>query len=334
MKAYISVCPIGCFGFDEKGKLLAYKLFPKDPARIAECLKSYRKGSKTPEESYVLDKLSGYDVYRGGIADAKVRNFRELALGFGWVKSEQELNKIITEVNVNLTGNEIKKVKRDKLLMSAIGVLDELDRVLNSFSERLREWYGLSFPGLGKLVDSHERFAKIVSSGPERGDKKIIRAMENSGIPLSGEDMDIVKGFSGSILELCKLKKSLTKYLEGLSREISPNISGVAGALLSSRLIALAGGLEKISRMPSSTIQLLGAEKALFRHLRGKGKAPKYGVIFGHPLVQNAKPENKAKVARLLSSKISIASKLDHFSGEDRGEKLRKELGEEVRRLR
>ena len=98
------------------------------------------------------------------------------------------------------------------------------------------------------------------------------------------------------------------------------------------RLIALAGGLEKLAKMPSSTVQLLGAEKALFRHLKGEGKSPKFGIIFSHTLIQNAPKEMKGKVARLIAAKLSLAARIDNFSKEDRGEELREELDEQVKK--
>src|SRR4030065_417735 len=113
-----------------------------------------------------------------------------------------------------------------------------------------------------------------------------------------------------------------------------PNFSAVAGPLLGARLLSVAGSLDRLAMMPSSTIQLLGAEKALFRHLKGEGKAPKYGILFGHPLIQQATKETKGKVARLVAAKLSIAARLDRFAGKDEGESLRKQLEESMRKIR
>ena len=128
-------------------------------------------------------------------------------------------------------------------------------------------------------------------------------------------------------------RKMLSKYLENITAAALPNTSKVAGPVLTARLLSLAGGLEKMSKMPSSTIQLLGAEKALFRHMRGEGKAPKYGVLFGHPLIQAAPKELKGKVARIISARIALAARTDNFSDKDQGDDMKKDMEEQVRKI-
>jgi nucleolar protein 56 len=127
-------------------------------------------------------------------------------------------------------------------------------------------------------------------------------------------------------------KTRLERYVRDLTKELAPNLSSICDELLVARLIAIAGSLEKMARMPASTIQLLGAEKALFRHLKKMGKSPKYGIIYSSSLIQNASKDNKGKIARVLSAKLMQAARIDFYSG--RAEpKLRQELDKEIKQV-
>ncbi|HDD72513.1 MAG TPA: C/D box methylation guide ribonucleoprotein complex aNOP56 subunit, partial [Candidatus Aenigmarchaeota archaeon] len=356
MRAYLATCIIGSFAFDEKGNLLEYKLFPKDPKKVAEKLRKTRSGQMIPEEKEIIDALkvrgckeiiwdkniqvSGISCLceRDNLAVQKLNSeFRRLALDLKWSNSQADINNFLTKVNIELTKSELKKEKPDMLIMRVISVIDELDKEINVFSEMLREWYGLHFPESCKVVSSNQRLAEIVAKYGRREnieDKDLSSlARDSSGMDLSDTDIHRMQDFSREILHLYELRKKLTNYLEEITRTTIPNLSAIAGPLLAARLLSLAGGLSKISKLPSSTIQLLGAEKALFRHLRGEGKAPKYGVLFGHPYIQQAPKELKGKIARLIASKLSLASRMDMFSGRDEGERLKKELEEQVRKV-
>ncbi len=324
---------IGVFAFDKNGKTIVSKLFPKKPEVIAEKLRKSREGEIIEEERFVLNKirLAGYKeviwdkrakdgfiacVYDPENKGKEIANneFRRLALESRWVSTQSELNEILTKVNVLLSGEKIKIVKKDKVIMHVIGIIDELDSSLNSLSERLREWYGMLSPETVREVKSHENLLELLSKSKKEGKEKIHE-------------------FSKSLHGLYKTRDSLSKYLESLCKETIPNLSAVGGPLLASRLISLAGGLEKTAKLPSSTIQILGAEKALFRHLKGKGKAPKYGVLFGHALIQQAPKPLKGKIARLISSKLSLAAKMDFYSKKDQGKEMREDLEKKVNEL-
>jgi nucleolar protein 56 len=183
-------------------------------------------------------------------------------------------------------------------------------------------------------VQSHEKFAELVLQGRKEDLSEFRKLAESSaGMDFTDEDIGQMQELGQVVIKLFGAKKSLTKYVETKATEAMPNFSAVAGPLLGARLLSVAGGLDRLAMMPSSTIQLLGAEKALFRHLKGEGKAPKYGILFGHPLIQQAPKEQKGKVARLLAAKLSMASRIDKFSGKDQGESMRKELEESVRNI-
>ncbi|NIO22201.1 MAG: hypothetical protein GTN76_16110 [Candidatus Aenigmarchaeota archaeon] len=331
IKAYVVTNIMGVFALEKDGNVVTYKLFPKKPEVIADKLRRSRDGEIIEEERTVLNKLrlAGYkeviwdkkakDGFIACVYDPDNRGkeiakneFRRLATETRFATTQAELNEILTKVNVMLTKKEVKKVKSDRVIMHVIGIIDDLDSSLNSLSERLREWYGMYSPETVRDVKSHEKFIEMLSK--------------------SKEDENLRK-FSKNLQELYRTRDSLSKYLENACKQTIPNLSEVAGPLLASRLLSLAGGLEKIAKLPSSTIQLLGAEKALFRHLKGKGKPPKYGILFGHTLIQNAPKPMKGKVARLIAAKISLAAKIDRFSDKNEGKKIRKDLEKRVKEL-
>jgi len=309
MKAFVVINFMGAFAFDEKGKLIEQRLFPAKPDKIAKRLHDKELGGAVKEELELIESLgkSGYTEISG--KKSTDFDFREFALENKWAKSDAELNRILSKANVLLTKGKISVVKSDRVLMHVVGVVDETDRFLNTLSERLREWYGL-FSG-NTQADSNEKFAEIAAGSKERE----------------------ISDFANALKQLYSVRKRLGTYLESIGKEAAPNLSAIAGPFLAARLLELAGGLDRLAKMSSSKIQLLGAEKALFRHLRGMGKSPKYGIIFSHPHVQSAPRERKGKVARLVAAKLSLAARVDFFSKEDRSAEMKKELDRQVRGL-
>jgi len=190
---------------------------------------------------------------------------------------------------------------------------------------------------MDRLIEKHEKFAKIVSDYGLRNkirEKELSDFKETSmGIDLSEKDEIILKEYATKIKELYKLREHIEKYVDHVMKEVAPNLRELAGPLLAARLIALTGGLEKLAKKPSSTIQLLGAEKALFRYLRGRGRSPKYGLLFTHQFIQNAPQNKRGKIARVLASKLSIAVKIDYYGNEDRSKELRKDLEERINKI-
>lgn len=347
---------LGSFAFDSQGNVVGHKLFPKKAGEIAARLRKARAGEILPEEREIARELmiKGYKELvwnkpgeiKGILCIKKAEHvgeetmqgsYRKLAMDLRWVSSQAELNELLSKVNIELTKTELRKEKRDQLVMRVMSMVDELDKELNVFSEKLREWYGLHFPEADSRISSHEKYVEMVARNGRRQDiddnELAALAGKSSGMELSDVDVKELQSFSKELASLFEARKRLTKYLESITISSMPNTSAVAGPVLAARLVSLAGGLEKMAKLPSSTIQLLGAEKALFRHLKGEGKAPKYGVLFGHPLVQAAPKELKGKVARMLSSKISLAVRTDNFSDKDQGKEMRAGLEEQARKL-
>jgi nucleolar protein 56 len=348
MKAYVVHGLIGVFAFDERGRLIESVLYPKKAEKIVEKLCDQ---DLIPEEKKLIEKLreKGYEelisskkhpVYSFEEENLGIKSFRsefrELTKKLGF--SDTELNQLLTNIGIELTKRKIKEaVKKDKIVIQAIDAIDEIDKSLNIFIARLREWFGLHFPEMNRVVKNHEKFAKIVS---EYGLREKIQEKEllplkkvSMGIDLSEKDEAILKEYATRIKELYKLREHIEKYVDHVLREVAPNLRELAGPLLAARLIALAGGLEKLAKMPSSTVQLIGAEKSFFRYLRGRGRSPKHGILFQSHYIQRSPVSKRGKVARVLASKLSIAAKMDYYGRKIKSEELKKDLEERIKKI-
>lgn len=353
MKAYLVPTIIGVFALDESNKVLLFRMFSKDPAVAAEKLKT-SEIEMIDEERGVRDALGkkGFREFVFGYRKTGVRhvepnnqaeqfvrdNIRRLALEQKFAKDQSEFNQFFTKATIELAKVRIKRaVQRDSLIVQTNGALEDLDKSINIYMERLREWYGLHFPEMDRAISNHEKFATLVSKFGKRdniSDSEIDQFKKGSmGADFSEDDIQMMQEFATRILELYKLREDMTKYVENVLKQVAPNLLDLAGVSLAMKLIAKSGGLKKLSRMPSSTVQLIGAEKALFRFLHGKGKSPRHGIIFSHPLIQSAKDNQRGKMARLIASKLSIASKLDYYSKEYKGEKIKKEMMEKAKEI-
>ncbi len=340
-EAFIATGIIGAVAFDSKGNVIDKELFPKDAKLIAGKLEQSRSGQLIEEEQKLIGRLKDIGIEAAkaedSAASAKMRDeFRSLAMSLKWAGSQAEINQILSEVGAASAAPKLKEMKSDRILMSAIGVADELDRVINVFVERLREWYGLHFPEAEHAVADHEKFAAIAAQGfrDDVDDKEAAALANNSaGMEFTGEDMEQVRQYAKAILSLFELRKEMTAYIETAARRFAPNTAAIAGSALALRLLVLAGGLDKLAKMPSSTVQLLGAEKSLFRHLKGEGRSPKHGILFSHEYVQKAPRELKGKAARIVAAKISLAARIDYFSKEDRGKQLRADLDKKIKEV-
>ncbi|MEE9526002.1 MAG: NOP5/NOP56 family protein [Candidatus Woesearchaeota archaeon] len=223
--------------------------------------------------------------------------------------------------NLEETKQKLREsVKFDDFIVQAINNIDEINRNINTLAKRLREWYEFYNPEFSRKVYDHEEFVSAIINGKDKKEK------DSMGASLSKEDLSAIMNLAKEIDSLFKLKQKQEVYLEKIMQKNCPNISAVAGFLIGARLIAIAGDLKRLVLFPSSTVQLLGAEKALFRHMKTGARAPKYGVIHEHPLVARVSMKDKGKAARNLADKISMAAKIDYFKGDFIGDKLRKKL--------
>ena len=240
----------------------------------------------------------------------------------------------IIEQNLSLVKKMIAdSVSEDTFIIQAINSIEELDKVCNTLAKRMREWYGYYFPELGKSIEDNEVFVKRLL---QKSKKELMQEYGldiSMGPEISQNDLDAILTFARQINDMYMQREQLIKYLEELMKVYCPNIHAVVGALIGAKLLEKAGSLKHMAWMPSSTIQLLGAEQALFRHLRNKRiRPPKHGFILSHPFVMNASRQDKGKVSRMLAAKISIATKVDYFKGEFIGDRLKEELEKQLAR--
>lgn len=239
------------------------------------------------------------------------------------MKSLKELRK----KNIKRSKEKIREsVSEDNYILNAINNIDDLAKVTNKLTKRLRDWYSIYLPEFSRKVSDNERFVELILEKDKDNIMGEMKIKESMGKDLSKRDLDPIIGLAKKIDSLYDLREELKAYLEKVMGEYCKNLLSVAGALLGAKLIREAGSLKKMAMMPSSTIQLLGAETALFRHLKTGSKPPKHGVILQHPIVSSAKKRNRGKNARILADKISLAAKTDYFKGEFIADRLLKEL--------
>ncbi|MGV8168898.1 MAG: hypothetical protein ACP5N3_02475 [Candidatus Nanoarchaeia archaeon] len=222
---------------------------------------------------------------------------------------------------LELTKEKVKdSYSKDLMIINAINNIEELERNINSMAGRLREWFMIKNPELEDSIEDNERFVKTVL---EAEDLK-----SEMGAVFDSEDESAVKALALITQGMIETKAFLLLYLEKTMKVHCKNVYFLAGPTIGAKLFREAKSLKRMASLQSSTIQLLGAEKALFRHIKTGARSPKYGYIVNHPVVINAKREDKGKAARALADKLSIAARLDYFKGEFLGEKFFKELQE------
>jgi len=327
MKCYIQKFPFGIVALDENLKIIAAKKF-SSPKEAAEFFINENKNLIENLEQELKNK--NYEICE--IDKNLLRKIREKerSIGVEILGNSKVLNEFLNEFAIELAKLKISSIpRRDKLIIQVASAIADLDKILNLMSERLREWYGLHFPELD--IEDHKKYAKIIA---EKGRRENFENFEFSiGMEFEEDDVKNVKLFAQKVYELYKLRETLDKYLEKMVKKEIPNLYALLGHIIAARLLATAGSLEKLAKMPASTIQLLGAEKALFRFLRSKGKAkpPKHGIIFLSPYVSKAPKNKRGKIARLLAAKLAMAARMDYYTKEDKGEELKKELEEKIK---
>lgn len=222
----------------------------------------------------------------------------------------------------------------DLHLVQAIQALDDTDKYLNITATRAAEWYGLHFPELTQMVQDNVALCKIIAEIGSRDsvsnenlngrgftEKKIEAILEardrSKGGTISDGDLGRVRSLASLAIQLSSLRDALNGYVESQMRKVAPNVADVAGATIGARLMAKAGGLDRLAMLPASTIQILGAEKALFRSLRTGARPPKHGILFQHQAVHTAPKWQRGKIARTLANKIAIAARVDYYRGSE-----------------
>lgn len=225
--------------------------------------------------------------------------------------------------NIEETKTAVKaSFTEDQLIIHSVRMIDDMNRAMSLLGKRFHDWLDLHQPALARRVTDDEKLVALVieqdAAAPEG---------EPMGALLAEEDRIHLKELASSLKQCFEFREREGKYLEEKMAKRCPNITAIAGAKIGGKLISKAGSLQRLATLPSSTVQMLGAEQALFRHLKNpKAKPPKYGVLHEHPLIKIAKRSDHGKVARALADKLSIATRLDFFRGEYAGDRLVEEL--------
>jgi nucleolar protein 56 len=259
------------------------------------------------------------------------------------------------------------------MIIQSIALLDQMDKDLNTFAMRVREWYSWHFPELKDLVKDNYMYARCAAfiqdkktlclsaeakagestseGGEENGEDKLSGLVEiigdedvanavvaaartSMGMDCSVVDMVNIVNFTQRMVKLAEYRKQLSLYLTDKMSVVAPNLSALIGDTVAARLISKAGSLTNLAKAPASTVQILGAEKALFRALKTKGNTPKYGIIYHSTFIGRADGKNKGRISRYLANKCSIATRIDSFADEPSnlyGQKLRDQVEERLK---
>lgn len=225
-------------------------------------------------------------------------------------------------------------------IMQAINSYNNVEKIKNMLHERLEEWYSIYFPEL--KMDNQSTYAKFVlkfgSNKKEATKEQLTNLIGEGGSDLhgaiqrsigrepSGEEYLAIRSMALREIDLDELSNEIDAYLKESTKKIMPNIVYLIDYKIAAELLAKAGSLNRLAYLPASTVQLLGAEKALFKHMKFGSKPPKYGVLFKLPEVTAAPKRDKGRLARLYATKISIAAKADAFSHNFIAEDLKKSI--------
>ena len=347
MKCYVVGCFAGFVALDEDFNLLDYELFPH--SELLENWVKMQEKAENPEENHLLNKMgktcdeiiiesSKSSHHYGNLkynskftfqipskgGDFLRSHLEEVLLETGFIDSEHDLEDVIRKLAIQITERKLKESSEsdDLLLIQSIHAIEELEESEVKLVERIREWYPLHFPELD-VVRDHSKYVELVADYGDR--ESVIKSGlidsdvdldVSMGAELSSEDLEVIQGFARTIKSIQDSKKSTTDYVDKKMEKISPNLRDLVGSSLGAKIIAHTGGIKRLALLPSSTVQILGAEKALFRHLKTGERPPKHGLIYQHPDVRGSRWWIRGKVARALAGKISLAVRKDFFSGE------------------
>ena len=387
MEAYVVETPVGIFILDEKANVLEKVFFSPEPRNAAAEWTDVQEGRLTQAivdalkraakkhtplvfENEQLAKASERET-RTAVsvkATAVAEQFRN-QLGSEWsgrdswvkkqamespvLKTPQAYNEFVRQATLQLARAGIARAaaKRDLSAVQAVRAMDDLDKTLNLLAGRVREWYGLHFPEMDRMVERHDSYARLVAKlgnrrnftydnlvgegfPKERAEELAASAGKSMGAEIEDSDLAVLQSFCELMLGLYKFREKSEGYVEDVLKQVAPNMTTVVGATLSARLISIAGSLDNLAKMPASTLQVLGAEKALFRSLKTGARPPKHGVIFQYTAVHQSPRWQRGKIARALSGKLSIAARIDAFGGDFLGEKLRDDVNKKINEIK
>ena len=387
MEVYFTETPVGVFILDAKGNVVERFLYPSNPRDAALELKDIQDEKLPPAILEIVTRVAqsyspiifesdqlaraieretkvSVSVKENPVAEqfrSALRSqekdreswLRQQSLELPAVKTPRAYNEFARRVTLELARAGIARAaaKRDLSAVQAVRAMDDLDKTLNLLAGRVREWYGLHFPEMDRIVERHDTYARLVaklgnrrnftsdaiaSEGlPKEKAEELAKAASRSmGANIDDSDLAILQSFCGLMLDLYKFREKSEVYVDECLKDVAPNMTAIIGASLSARLMSIAGSLENLAKMPASTLQVLGAEKALFRSLKTGARPPKHGVIFQHTAIHQSPRWQRGKIARALSGKLSIAARVDAFRGDFVGDKLRKNVDQKIAEIK
>ncbi len=309
-------------------------LFEKDPKVLAKKRYRMKKGEVLDEEKTLAERHSPLKV-----TEDRLSEFGEKKpFDTSFIKAEDYSfgPDLLQEMLTRLGKLELREsVDHGEHLAKAVKTIQDLNETINQLMERLRDWYSIHYPELEESVDD-EDFLELVSNfgGRNQIQEKTGMVQESVGGNISEIERKNYQRFAKLIRDKKEFRNELWDYVEDLMKERAPNITELTGVKLGAELIAQVGSLEEMAKLPSSTIQVLGAEKALFSHLSKGTKPPKHGLLLQHPYVHKADADKRGKIARLFANKIAIAARVDYFGSENKGLELREELEQKVKKIK
>jgi nucleolar protein 58 len=311
--------------------------------KVCKSLKSFLKKKVESNSLVVADKALAVSLKESGVAskilcDSKtqeifrgIRSYMDELLPI----SSDDMKAMQLGLSHSLSRYKLKfsADKVDTMVIQAVGLLDELDKEINTYAMRVKEWYGWHFPELQALVGDNVSYTKLVLHCGFRSnyhDKDLSSILEDEsqqaavkesaeismGVEIADMDIINIQSLADQVLSMTEYRAQLFEYLKNRMNAIAPNLSILVGELVGARLISHAGSLMNLAKQPASTVQILGAEKALFRALKTKHDTPKYGLIYHASLIGQAAPKNKGKISRVLAAKASLAIRVDALSDE------------------
>jgi nucleolar protein 56 len=361
---------IGLAAFDGSNDLIVSKKFD-NPVHSYRLLKS---GESSAEFDQLTGTLYSFDIISvndSSIASllresglntqvmsedqqSKIQNEKPaLMVKSRLAKNETEARQMLRSFAIEFSSSRVKEAseKLDLHVIQSISALDELDKLINVLGTRMREWYGLHFPEMDNLVQNPNSYAKIVAKAglrqnitrqmlEEAGlqDRKVDiivdSARRSKGGEASPESLAILKKIANEVLSQSELRMTLADYIENTMEAVAPNVKHILTALVGARLISKAGGLNRLAFSSASTIQVLGAEKALFRALKSGARPPKHGLLFQHPVVHSAPKWQRGKIARAVASKVAIAARIDLYRHSGKDESILNKLDQRIAEIK
>lgn len=360
MKAFITTTGFGFIATDEEFNIVDKFLFEKKQVEILEKIQQKQvidgeidliKRLLEDYDEIVIETLKTKSAYCEVDKEDKISVEQTTSHGNYVREHFDEVIGELSDVNIReslndaynrITSEKIRKSVKtnDVMIVETINSLEEIEDSTGKLIERLREWCTPYLPEMEKLTN-HELYARVIATQTSR--KNIIdsgilenthvRLSENYEVDIEESDLKIIKTFADSLYSLYLTKKDLEEYIDEKIKDVAPNMYDVAGANLSAKLIAHTNGLENLAKLPSSTVQIIGAEKAIFRHLKTGENPPKHGLIFQHPGIRGSNWWVRGKLARTVASKITIAARKDAFSN-DYDPNLKAELDERIEEIK